>query len=117
MQQPRGVAADSDIRIHYGRGAEPVTVAQLDRTLRFVAAMQKKQRAPGVHPQVASPRERRAQRSRRSPSRGDPSEPDLDAVALVEQLSLDEEAESWEQWFRALPAVLVREHRTRSRVA
>jgi hypothetical protein len=73
------------VKVDYGRGPKPVTVAQLNRTLTYVGAMQKR-RAPTIHlPErrenvAARPRERRSpSRTRSASSRGDPSEPDLAA--------------------------------------
>jgi hypothetical protein len=72
-------AADTGIKIDTGHGPKPATAAQLFRTLRFVAAMQKKRRAPFVHVPERRDREPRpgGRRTRRADSSRDGPEPPL----------------------------------------
>jgi hypothetical protein len=58
---PRAVElADTGLKIDYGHGQEPATLAQLNRALTLAVAMQKR-RVPIVHVPPARPRERRIQ--------------------------------------------------------
>jgi hypothetical protein len=78
MQPPDLTAADIGIKLFTGDGpAKPVTVAQLDRTLTRVVAMQKR-RVPVIHvpnsrENQSRPREHRS-RSRTRPTRGSPDD-------------------------------------------
>jgi hypothetical protein len=86
---PRDVAGETGIRIDYGRGPKPVTVAQLNRTLTYVGAMQKRHapviHVPGRRENVAArPREHRSRSRTRTAARGSPDDSGPEPPQLVE---------------------------------